>query len=362
MQALLLSPATRFSPDSSSSSPASPATPPPPSLDFLLLSDNNSPLGQFDTPTRTSPRQSTLRQRVSPPALDPPEPTTTSTPSWLSRELDEEWAAPDDHPAHDAHAQATSTDNSTASTTFALPSSASASASTTLLPPDHTLRPALDSAPLTSVLSTPSRTAANAAYASLPKTQPRVPSSLRHGFTASTSTAATSVVDLDADTDADADVDGTCDMSVVGLSTADNSDVSRTDDHDHDHGLDVQPQAGCGTSGDDNGDDSVGSAGTCVVNSIVERSGSGSGSGSGQGRNDEGQLAAAVRALRGPNAGLFSPAATTAEAEDAGGQQQGLEARVGPSKGGLLGLFEPPSPPVQGASPLHPPTHALQRD
>ncbi|GAA6054530.1 hypothetical protein JCM3770_005831 [Rhodotorula araucariae] len=300
MQALLLSPATRFSPDSS---PGSPSTPPPPSLDFLALL-GDSPLGAgYDTPTRATPAQSTLRDRASAGvAPDPP-----ATPSWLTDELGEEWAGEPHAPAPAEPSQGSAKDYSTASTTFALPSSVS-SGSTTILPPDRTLQP--DVSEPTSTLSTPSRLP-DAAYASLPKTQPRVPSSLRHEFTASTSTAATTV-----------DADGTRDMSVVDASTADNSVVW----HDQ--------------SAADAADDSIGSAGTCVVNSIIERSGAAGA--------DEGQLAAAVRALKGPNAGLFS-APDDAQGEAA--QRPKNEGTALQSKVGLLGLFDPPSSPVQSSPP-----------
>ncbi|BGP50011.1 Protein nud1 [Rhodotorula kratochvilovae] len=297
MQALLLSPATRFSPDSSSSS--SPSTPLP-SLDFLAQLGDSPLGGGFDTPTRATPAQSTLRNRA--PAGTAPDPP--ATPSWLTDELGEEWAG-DPHAQEPAEpAQGSAEDYSTASTAFALPSSVSGG-STTILPPDRTLQPDLSQP--ASTLSTPSRVP-DAAYASLPKTQPRVPSSLRHAFTASTSTAATTV-----------DADGTRDMSVVEASTADNSVVL----HEQ--------------SGPDAGEDSVGSAGTCVVNSIVERSGAAGG--------DEGQLAAAVRALRGPNAGLFS-AGEGGEGDAAEGQTEEAP-RAPQSKVGLLGLFDPPSPSVQ---------------
>lgn len=72
MQALLLSPATRFlSPDSSSS--LSPSTPPLPSLDFLSLDPDNS-TRQTDTPSHSSSSTSTTRQLVQSPTPTPTHP------------------------------------------------------------------------------------------------------------------------------------------------------------------------------------------------------------------------------------------------------------------------------------------------
>ncbi|GAA5826499.1 hypothetical protein JCM5353_003027 [Sporobolomyces roseus] len=69
MQALLLSPATRFlSPDSSSS--LSPSTPPLPSLDFLSLDPDNS-TRQTDTPSHPSSSTSTTRRLVQSPTPTP---------------------------------------------------------------------------------------------------------------------------------------------------------------------------------------------------------------------------------------------------------------------------------------------------
>jgi len=71
MQALLLSPATRFlSPDSSSS--LSPSTPPLPSLDFLSLDPDNS-TRQTDTPSHPS-SSTTTRQLLQSPTPTPTHP------------------------------------------------------------------------------------------------------------------------------------------------------------------------------------------------------------------------------------------------------------------------------------------------
>ncbi|GAA5874446.1 hypothetical protein JCM1840_000783 [Sporobolomyces johnsonii] len=153
MQALLLSPATRFSPDSSSS--LSPATPPLPSLAFLDQPPSASPTGTFDTPTHprssTNLRQSTIRDGVSGIDAVP----TPKTPAWLTDELDQEWLVEsDDDDADTGHG--TSVDPQAADT------------------------------------SSTSIQARRTSIQGVTSTQPRVPSSLRYGFNANTSITTTS--------------------------------------------------------------------------------------------------------------------------------------------------------------------------
>ncbi|BGP01818.1 Protein nud1 [Rhodotorula toruloides] len=341
--ALLCSPATRFSPDSSSDSlnSLSPATPPPPSLDFLShLGDGSfdreaSPTGQFDTPTRRNgyvqeekdqvPRQSTLKGGV---GIE----LATPQPDWVTHELGEDWIA---QPGAEVDDDGASSRGGEGSTTILAPSFATPSSqSPTLLPPSP-----LPPFPPT----TPSY---------LLRTQPRIPSSLRHAFTAasspSSSVASVSVREHATDTEAETDTDNhTRDMSISAGSVV---EIAHTDAEADDSlaappliefSVDLPPST---EATDEENDESVGSAGTVVVNSdsVVDR-------GSNAARGNE-QLQAAVRALRGPNAGLFMATEGEAEAEEAEEDEAG-----GKKAKALLSLFEPPSPDaVPPSNPLPP--------
>ncbi|BGO93388.1 hypothetical protein NBRC10512_005555 [Rhodotorula toruloides] len=345
--ALLCSPATRFSPDSSSDSlnSLSPATPPPPSLDFLShLGDGSfdreaSPTGQFDTPTRRNgyvreekdqgPRQSTLKGGV---GID----LATPQPDWVTHELDEEWIA---QPEAEADDDGASTRGGEGSTTILAPSFATPSTQSPTLMPPSPLPPFPP--------STPSH---------LLRTQPRVPSSLRHAFTAasspSSSIASVSVRGNATDTEAETETDNhTRDMSISAGSVV---EIAHTDaETDANESLAAPPLIefsadlpASNEAADDENDESVGSAGTVVVNSdsVVDR-------GSNAARGNE-QLQAAVRALRGPNAGLFM----AAEGEEGSEEQEEDEAGKRKAKA-LLSLFEPPSPDaLPPTNPLPPST------
>ncbi|GAA5931005.1 hypothetical protein JCM1841_005454 [Sporobolomyces salmonicolor] len=157
MQALLLSPATRFSPDSSSS--LSPATPPLPSLAFLDQPPSASPTAAFDTPTHprtgTNLRQSTVKDALS--GLEAI--ATPKTPAWLTDELDQEWRVDSDD----------SEDN------------------------DAGMGHGTSVEPLQAADGSPAAVQARpAGIQGGTSTQPRVPSSLRYGFNANASIATTS--------------------------------------------------------------------------------------------------------------------------------------------------------------------------
>ncbi|GAA5985359.1 hypothetical protein JCM11641_006376 [Rhodosporidiobolus odoratus] len=317
MQALLLSPATRFSPDSSSDSFSSPSTPPPPSLDFLNTDPETSSSFQtatqgFDTPSRPPPSQSTLRY---PPTQDE---QTPKTPAWLTAELDEEWIPPAQANEH------TSPDTPT----FV---HAAEDTQATVVPPPFPPLPLASAS-----LSTP--------YNSLPRNAPRVPSSLRHAFTASV--ASSIATDLTGTTDGG-------NASVVECSVVEGTSVLDFGGSDGAEasvfllGSSLPPSTGLvdqtfAADADENDEEDEGtSAGTCLVNSIVERSGEAGGT----------QLRAAVQALRGPGAGIF------AQAEEEETEEPAREA-VALVKGkarALVGLFAPISP-EQAATPLPPST------
>ncbi|GAA6037397.1 hypothetical protein JCM8097_008549 [Rhodosporidiobolus ruineniae] len=339
MQALLLSPATTFSPDSSSDSLGSPSTPPPPSLDFLdsPTSPTQGQTQQLDTPTRPRPR-----------STPPPQPgaaqdalATPSTPSWLSDALAEEWVEqPSDSSATlQAHSHDT-TDN-------------------TVVPPSANATPRPPPPPPSSLLHA-------TAYNSLPRnTAPRVPSSLRHAFTASV--ASTSATDLTGPTDRSAvqseaeeedDGEGTSvldfdsirgrpgggtgggDASVYLLGSslppsggmyADQTFGAGEYSAQDDSHVDLEPRVADDEVEDGEPEEDA-STGSCVVNSVVERSGSGGAGGT--------QLRAAVQALRGPQGGIFGGEDGEEEQEEG----QPVDKGKGKAKGGLMSLFEPPSP------------------
>ncbi|BGP26239.1 leucine-rich repeat protein [Rhodotorula toruloides] len=345
--ALLCSPATRFSPDSSSDSlnSLSPATPPPPSLDFLShLGDGPfdreaSPTGGFDTPTRRNgyvretedqgPRQSTLKGGV---GLE----LATPQPDWVTHELGEEWIS---QPQADADDDGASSRGGEGSTTILAPSFATPSSQASTLMPPSPLPPFPPPTP---------------SY--LLRTQPRVPSSLRHTFTAasspSSSVASVSFRENVTDTEAETDTDNhTRDMSIFAGSIIERAQSDAEGDADGslaappliEFSVDL-PSSACAE--DDLNDESVDSAGTVVVNSdsVVDR-------GSNAARGNE-QLQAAVKALRGPNAGLFKAAGGHEEAGEAEGDEAG-----GKKAKALLSLFQPPSPdPLPPSNPLPPST------
>ncbi|GAA5883281.1 hypothetical protein JCM3774_001748 [Rhodotorula dairenensis] len=326
--ALLLSPATRFdSPDSSGgslgASSLSPATPPPPSLDFL---EDLHGLEHLDTPTRTAgggPTHSTTKQGQAGLPSNP-------LPEWLTDELEHEWLSSPQPPPpkaedHDTRAghllsfvvdDGDDDDASVGEHDAGHETGSGGEGSTTFLaPPPAAGTTRLDPSPEPPETPAPNR---------FPwQSQPRVPSALRHGFTAASSSPSTSVVSTpghDA-TDAGGNDDGeemhTRDMSIA-------SALTESGDLLHHH-LATEPREAA-----DEADSSAQSS--VVVNSVVDRGSAAAG------RGDNDQLQAAVRALRGPNGGLF--AATT----------EGETAQLEPK--GLLGLFQPPSPPQQNATPL----------
>lgn len=137
-------------------------------------------------------------------------------------------------------------------------------------------------------LSSSTRSPTGHAYSSLNK--PRVPSSLRYGFTSPS-------------TDSGASISQQAESSLVFGQPSPNSS----------------------------------SAGTFVVKSNPTTCRDGRG-----GDQGEDQLQAAVRALKGPSAGLGGKT----EEEDAGQQEDGLKSprKVAAARLGLMSLFEPPSP------------------
>ncbi|GAA5886699.1 hypothetical protein JCM6882_005862 [Rhodosporidiobolus microsporus] len=350
MQALLLSPATHFSPDSSSdSSFGSPSTPPPPSLDFLNHSPSSPSSGSsfatatqgYDTPTRAPPARTPAR------AQDDDFPTP-KTPAWLTDALGEEWvpqpaaAAEEDSPPETPSASFTTAGNSTQAT---------------VVPPTRTPLPL----------------PAAAAYNSLSlrnNTAPRVPSSLRHGFTAST---ASSALASDATGTTEIDVDGGADSVVFGgqgeegTSVLDFAASAGAEASVFLLGSSLPPSAAhpdntFGAGGEteyereeenEQDEEEGASTGSCVINSVVERGGSAGGAGRGGT-----QLQAAVRALRGPGGGIFAADDEDDEGEgqrdgDGGSEEKGkvVGKGKGREKGGLMSLFEPPSPEEKPPKP-----------
>ncbi|GAA5825295.1 hypothetical protein JCM11251_006925 [Rhodosporidiobolus azoricus] len=348
MQALLLSPATHYSPDSSSdSSFGSPSTPPLPSLDFLNQSPS-SPSGSsfatatqgYDTPTRPPQKKRADERRED--GFPTPQ-----TPAWLTDELGEEWVPQPGDAAGGSPPEApsfvsTAASNSTQATVVAPP------------PPAHTPAPA----PYSS-------------FSLHRNTAPRVPSSLRHGFTASTASSAvgsdaTGTTDISAPDGGEGEsvvVDGT---SVLDFATSAGADASvfllgsslpPSAHAPADQIFAAAEEASYEENEDgaerEEGEEEGASTGSCVVNSIIERSGSGS---AGRGGT---QLKAAVQALRGPGGGILAEAD---EGDDfVNGGQQGGDEEKGQGKklggkvgGGLMGLFEPPSPDEKAPPPRLP--------
>lgn len=318
--ALLLSPATRFdSPDSSlgsgraSSLSLSPATPPPPSLAFL--EDFAHDLNQLETPSR--PATSTLRDGGAGLPANP-------LPEWLTDELGAQWLSeaetrtqePEgEHGEIEEHNQLVSfVQDEEGRTEADLPdmdqpdnsrddvASVTSSSATVLAPP-----------------ITPNSVAAPANRFAW-QSQPRVPSSLRHGFTAASSPS-TSFVSSALPTDGEHTRDMSLASSLADDGAQEPSYLSRN--------VDGLPGFEAGVDGDE-GEQARASDGSIVVGSVVDRGSAAAGGG------DNEQLQAAIRALKGPNAGLFATADEQAEAD---------EARGTPQSRGLLGLFEPPSPP-----------------
>lgn len=320
--ALLLSPATRFdSPDSSSgslggASSLSPATPPPPSLDFL---EDLAGLGELDTPSRAGtapPTHSTMREGGLP---------SNPLPEWLTDELGHDWLStnPQSPPPREEEATLLSfiqDDDDEEEERDSGVGQATAEGSTTFL----AAPPRQHQSPRVSLAGEPETPAPNR----FPwQSQPRVPSSLRHGFTAasSPSTSVVSTTAFAADQEEGGD-EHTRDMSIASALTTsamgDLTGAGLTHEVDEEEAVDHSASSA--------GSNSV------VVTSVIDRGSAAAG------RGDNEQLQAAVRALKGPNGGLFA-AATDAE-----------QALVGPASSpqpkGLLGLFQPPSPP-QGDLP-----------
>ncbi|GAA6025789.1 hypothetical protein JCM8202_002926 [Rhodotorula sphaerocarpa] len=324
--ALLLSPATRFdSPDSSlgsggaSSLSLSPATPPPPSLAFL--EDFAHDLNQLETPFR--PATSTLRDGGAGLPANP-------LPEWLTDELGAQWLSeaetrtqePEgEHGEIEEHNQLVSfVQDEEGRTEADLPdmdqpdnsrddvASVTSSSATVLAPP-----------------LTPNSVAAPANRFAW-QSQPRVPSSLRHGFTAASSPS-TSFVSSALPTDGEHTRDMSLASSLADDGAQEPSYLSRN--------VDGLPGFEAGVDGDE-GEQARASDGSIVVGSVVDRGSAAAGGG------DNEQLQAAIRALKGPNAGLFATADEQAEAD---------KARGTPQSRGLLGLFEPPSPPDQTPLP-----------
>ena len=319
--ALLLSPATRFdSPDSSSgslggASSLSPATPPPPSLDFL---EDLAGLGELDTPSRggrgaAPPTHSTMREGGLP---------SNPLPEWLTDELGHDWLSTNPQsPPREEEATLLSfiqdDDDDDAEDRDWSAGQATAEGSTTFLaaqPRQH--EPARVSPATEPETPAPNR---------FPwQSQPRVPSSLRHGFTAASSPS-TSVVStaFAADQEEGGD-EHTRDMSIASTLTtsamADRPGARLTKEAREEE--EAVEHASSSLSA---GSDSV------VVTSVIDRGSAAAG------RGDNEQLQAAVRALKGPNGGLFA-APTDPETALVG-------AASSPQPKGLLGLFQPPSPP-----------------
>ncbi|GAA5943956.1 hypothetical protein JCM10213_009043 [Rhodosporidiobolus nylandii] len=336
MQALLLSPSTRFSPSPDSSGASlSPETPPQPSLDFLdypPATTPQTPTGAFDTPTQR-PRHSTLKGE----ARDEVE--TPKTPVWLTDELGEEWVPQGGSPTSPEESRTFLAHEQTEATV--VPSSNA----TPRPPPSSALPPSV--------------------FHSLPRsTAPRVPSSLRHAYTASLASSAatdltgtttaegsfvenslasggeegTSVLDFGAATGAEASVfllKSSLPPSAA-YGAAEETFAPSGDSDNDDEGDGGGASLAASIVEREEGDASTGS---CVVNSVVERSG-----GAGNGGT---QLRAAVQALRGPAAGLFG------EAAGEGMGQSAEEVQVPKKAAGLVGLFAPLSP--EGAAAPAPP-------
>ncbi|GAA5867490.1 hypothetical protein JCM8547_007523 [Rhodosporidiobolus lusitaniae] len=343
MQALLLSPATQFEGDSSNfSNSSSPSTPPAPSLDFLEPSNYDSPSLRK---TPLTPSAAPMSQNE---ATNDDFPTP-QTPAWLTDQLDEEWIPqPSTSP--------TSPDSPTLRRNVASGGDDTQS----------TVVPSFPSFP------SPSNTTATATprpFNSLQRhnTAPRIPSSLRHAFTAS---VASSTMDLTGRSDERSFASSTgqgegdgetsvLDFASIGRRTPGQPGEGAGETSVFLLGSSLPPSSGLAGGGDftfvgdeeqyaeqeeeEEEEEEGASSGSCVVNSVVERSGSGVGNT---------QLRAAVRALRGPGAGILAEADEADEVE----QEEELgKTPVAVAKGkkeGLLSLFEPPSPETANASPF----------
>lgn len=341
--ALLLSPSSLpWSPDSSSSSLSrSPSSPPKPSLDFLSASDD-SPTHSASSYTNTTPPATPTNPEDAVP--------TPQTPHWAVDGLSEEWIPQDisDNAQGSPTIHAGTHDDSQATMMPFLP----------LETPRPPPPPPSSSSSAKQPLPFPSLSRHN--------TAPRIPSSLRHAFTASTASS----LDHTASTDATLEsrkasfVDGGSDNE-GGTSVLDFAAVSEgKDDNVFLLGSSLPPSAGMNAdvtfapNGDDEDDEgeASNSAGSFVVNTFIERSGQGLAGGT--------QLRAAVQALRGPGGGILAEAEGVAEGAQASEQKVELEAVEEKMKGlgmggvgggkkvGLMGLFEPLSP--EGTSPLFP--------
>lgn len=198
------------------------------------------------------------------PANDTPTKSTSSGPTWMTEELEEEWVEQEEEQDDDDE-----------------PEDEDAESSFVDRPDDSNSRRERSATPS----PVPSST-----YASL--NRPRVPSSLRYAFTSSTTST-------------------------------------------------VQPDPASPGSGS-NG------AGTFVVRDspsssikILD----------GREEGPESQLQAAVRALKGPSSGLGAPEAGEGQV-DFPGVKKGKAAYGGDRLGGLLRMFDPPSPPAGELAPL----------
>ncbi|GAA5977618.1 hypothetical protein JCM10908_005039 [Rhodotorula pacifica] len=342
--ALLLSPATRFdSPDSSpgnASSSLSPATPPPPSLDFL---EDLAGLGELDTPSRGGPIHSTVKEGAGGLPSNP-------LPEWLTDELDEEWL---NNPNPAASASGTQGEGHLLSflqddiedtgSEAGYMTASTGEGSTTFLAQPHPHPHPLPYGHAADSPSSSSSAASTVTPATPPppavsnrfpwQSQPRVPSSLRHGFTAASSPSGSVV---SATTTAHHDMEHTRDMSIASsfaplASEGEASFVDELDNPERDASLPYEHQQEPSTQ-------SNGSDNSIIFNSVVDRGAAAANGG------EKNQLQAAVRALRGPNAGLFAGSADE-QADEGALPEESLPK-------GLLGLFQPPTPPNQNATPL----------